>query len=338
MYIKRYFSWRILYFISWRMILWSLFTGMLAMFTYSYLGWKWVAIPWLPVSLIGTAVAFYVGFKNNQSYDRVWEARKVWGGIVNLSRSFGAATRAFMLYGRAKGIDPAEIHKEVRVLILRHIAWLHALKHAMRQRTAWEHDLPASIRQRRFFEKHIDFSSLEKDGSLCLSAEELKWILQKKNAATHLLDKQSQHVADLRARGFIDHFEQIELQRLVTDMYAEQGATERIKNTPLPRQYSTSSHIFIIIFTYLLPFAMLQEFEKLDGGNLIWLMLPFNLIVSWVFSLMEYTGDYSENPFEGLLNDVPIYSIVRNIEIDLKEMLGEENLPERMKPVLDVLF
>lgn len=81
---------------------------------------------------------------------------------------------------------------------------------------------------------------------------------------------------------------------------------------------------------------MLHEFDK--ATDLMWLMLPFNLVVSWVFSLMEYTGDYSENPFEGLINDVPIYSIIRNIEIDLKEMMGEGNLPERMKPVLDVLF
>jgi ion channel-forming bestrophin family protein len=338
MYVKRYFNYRVLYFISWRMILWSLFTGMLAMSTYLYLEWKWVAIPWLPVSLIGTAVAFYVGFKNNQSYERLWEARKVWGSIVNLSRSFGAAVRAFMVYGRSKGISQTEIDKEVSILILRHIAWLHALKHAMRQRAAWEHNLKASTRQRNFFSRRIDFSNLEKDCAACVSREELEWVLQRKNAATHLLDKQSQQLAALRDREFIDQFEHVELQKLITDMYAEQGATERIKNTPLPRQYSTSSHIFILIFTYLLPFAMLQEFEKLDGGSLIWLMLPFNLIVSWVFSLMEYTGDYSENPFEGLLNDVPVYSIVRNIEIDLKEMIGHRDVPERMQPVADVLF
>lgn len=320
------------------MILWSLFTGLLAMFTFKYLQWEWVAIPWLPVSLIGTAVAFYVGFKNNQSYDRVWEARKIWGSITNLSRSFGATTRAFITADPSRGFSKTEAETEVKILMYRHIAWLHAMKHSMRQRTAWEHNLPASNRQRRFFERHIDFSTFDADASVYLTKEELDWIKQKKNAATQLLDRQSQHIAELRSKKWIDEFKQIELQRLITDMYAEQGATERIKNTPLPRQYSTSSHIFILIFTYLLPFAMLKEFEKLDGGNLIWLMLPFNLIVSWVFSLMEYTGDYSENPFEGLLNDIPIYSIVRNIEIDLRDMLGEQNLPERMKPVVDVLF
>ncbi|HEY3404980.1 MAG TPA: bestrophin family ion channel, partial [Ohtaekwangia sp.] len=272
MYVKRYFNFQILYFISWRMVLWSLFTGLLAMITYRYLGWKWVAIPWLPVSLIGTAVAFYVGFKNNQSYDRLWEARKVWGSIVNLSRAFGASCRSFTVFAKTNGISSAEIDKEVAVLILRHIAWLHAVKHAMRQRTLWEHNLPASNRQRNYFSKRIDFSTFDHDASECLTAEELEWVKKKKNAATHLLDKQSQHIAELRNLGFIDHFQQIELQKLITDMYAEQGASERIKNTPLPRQYSTSSHLFILIFTYLLPFAMLNEFEKLDGGNFLWLM------------------------------------------------------------------
>ncbi len=129
----------------------------------------------------------------------------------------------------------------------------------------------------------------------------------------------------------------MELQKLLTELYGEQGRTERIKNSPLPRQYATSSALFILIFIFLLPFGMLKEFENL-GQGLIWLMIPFNLVVSWVFSLMEYTGDYSENPFEGLMNDVPIQSIVRNIEIDFKEMMGEKDIPERTKPQIDVLF
>jgi putative membrane protein len=337
MYTKRYFNLGLMYFISWRMVLWSLFTGLLAMFTYQYLQWHWVAIPWLPVSLIGTAVAFYVGFKNNQSYDRGWEARIVWGGIVNLSRSFGSALKAFVTEDSSSESTSKEITEEVRCIVHRHIAWLHALKHAMRQRTPWEHKHNASRRQRDYFAKRIDFSSFETEATPCLSKEEMEWVKTKKNAATQLLDKQSQHLAVLRSKGLITEFKHVELQRLITDLFAEQGKSERIKNSPLPRQYSTSSAIFILIFTLLLPFGMLNEFEKL-GGSFVWLMVPFNLIVSWVFSLMEYTGDYSENPFEGLINDVPVYSIVRNVEIDLREMLGEKDLPERMQPQYDVLF
>ncbi|GAB3959342.1 bestrophin family ion channel [Spirosoma harenae] len=337
MYVKHYFNFRIIYFISWRLILWSLFTGLIALLSYEYLGWKWVAVPWLPVSLIGTAVAFYVGFKNNQSYDRSWEARKIWGGIVNTSRSFGAATRAFINRDTAPTATQDEVNTEIRTLVYRHLAWLYALKHAMWQRTAWEHQQIDSVRQRNYFKRRIDFSSFDEEAAKCLSSEELAWINTKKNKATQLLDRQSQHLADLKRRGLLTDFEHIALQNIINELYTEQGRSERIKNTPLPRQYATSSAIFIFIFTFLLPFGMLKEFAE-NGPELIWLMLPFNLVVSWVFSLMEYTGDYSENPFEGLINDVPIQSIVRTIELDLKDMLGESDLPERIQPVENVLF
>ena len=338
MYVKHYFNASIIYFISWRLVLWSLFTGLIALLSYEYLEWKWVAVPWLPVSLIGTAVAFYVGFKNNQSYDRSWEARKIWGGITNTSRSFGAASRAFInLEDASATVTQEEVNAEVHTLIYRHLAWLYALKHAMWQRTAWEHQQIDSIRQRNYFTKRINFSSFEEEAASCLSSEEMAWIKTKQNKAAQLLDRQSQHLADLKRRGLLTDFRHVALQTIITELYTEQGRSERIKNSPLPRQYATSSAIFILIFTFLLPFGMLKEFEA-NGPELIWLLLPFNLIVSWVFSLMEYTGDYSENPFEGLINDVPIQSIVRTIEIDLKDMLGESDLPERMKPVENVLF
>ncbi len=338
MYVKRYFKYDVVYTISWRLVLWSLFTGLLALTTYQYLGWTWVAVPWLPVSLIGTAVAFYVGFKNNQSYDRSWEARIIWGGIVNSSRSFGAAIRAYVCLENAPSACTQEdVEAEVHTLIYRHLAWLYALKHAMWQRTTWEHQQINSVRQRAYFRKRIDFSSFGEEASDCLSADELAWINTKKNKATQLLDRQSQHLATLKRRGLLDDFRHVALQTIIGELYAEQGRSERIKNSPLPRQYATSSALFILIFTFLLPFGMLKEFAS-NGPNLIWLLLPFNLIVSWVFSLMEYTGDYSENPFEGMINDVPIQSIVRNIEIDLKDMLGETDLPERTMPVNDVLF
>lgn len=335
MYIKRQVSLIVLYFISWRIILWSLFTGLLAMLTYQYLDWHWVAVPWLPISLIGTAVAFYVGFKNNQSYDRSWEARKVWGSIVNVSRSFGAASRAFIT--DPKGAAQTEREKETRTLIYRHIAWLYALRHAMWQRTTWEHTTAASRRQRKYFEKHFTFDMYETAFTKYLTPEEQQWVRTRQNAATQLLDRQSQHLADLRRRGFFDEYKHVELQNFITALYAEQGGSERIKNTPLPRQYSTSSTIFILIFTFLLPFGMLAEFGKL-GESFMWLLVPFNLVVSWVFSLMEYIGDYSENPFEGLMNDIPLTTIVRNVEIDLLDMLGEKDLPEKVKPIMDVLF
>ncbi len=338
MYVRRQFDILLMYLFSWRLILWSLFTGTLALILYQVLLWKWVAIPWLPVSLIGTAVAFYTGFKNNQSYERSWEARKIWGGITNYSRAFGSASRAFITGEYAiPAIANEHVKSQIQILIYRHIAWLYALKHSMRQRTQWEHQKMVNKRYRNFFEKNFDFATLEKEMAPFLNDEDEQWVRTKKNIPAQLLDRQSQHLAQLKKEGYLEDFRHMELQNLITELYKEQGATERIKNTPLPRQFATTSTIFIVIFTFLLPFGMLTEFHQL-GDGFLWLMIPFNLVVSWVFSLMEYMGDYSENPFEGLINDVPIYSIVRNIEIDLKDMLSETDLPEKIQPVRNILF
>jgi ion channel-forming bestrophin family protein len=332
MYVNRYLSPQIIYFYSWRMILFSLFSGSLAIFVYEYLGWKWVAIPWLPVSLVGTATAFFVGFKNNQSYDRGWEARKVWGSITNDSRSFVAALKGFA--AATYPIQPV-IDGDLRVIVYRHLGWLYALRNAMAQRTPWEHQDRASKRQRKAL--HKTRTTFEEEIVRYLSADELEWLSTKKNISTQILDRQSQHIGNLRVQGRIDAYQHVKLQELISSFYDEQGKSERIKNTPFPRQYATTSTLFIFIFMLLLPFGLLPQFLEL-GEKFMFLLIPFNLIVSWVFMFMEYVGDVSENPFEGLLNDVPVETIVRNIEIDLLDMLGEKQLPEKVKPFYGALF
>lgn len=336
MYIKRHLSPLLVYLFTWRLILISLTTGIIAYLVYQYLDWKWVAIPWLPVSLIGTATAFYVGFKNNQSYDRGWEARKIWGSITNLSRAFASSVKAYVSNDfKAEPVPQEQLDREIHSLVYRHIGWLYVLKHSMDQRTAWEHEDIASKRQRRNLHKNRE--PYEAEIERYLSREDIAWIGHRKNAAAQLLDRQSQHLARLRREGLLDDFRHMDLQQFITNLYAEQGGSERIKNTPFPRQYATSSTIFIVIFMILLPFGMISEFLKL-GDSMLWLLIPFNVIVTWVFALMEYTGDISENPFEGLICDVPLRHIVRNIEIDLRDMLEHTGLPEKVPPVYGILY
>ena len=85
---------------------------------------------------------------------------------------------------------------------------------------------------------------------------------------------------------------------------------------------------------------MLNIFSSMHTGNFVWLTIPFTILVSWVFILMEMIGEYSENPFEGLYNDVPITSLSRSIEIDIRQMLDETDLPDKIEPVgeFDLLF
>ena len=124
---------------------------------------------------------------------------------------------------------------------------------------------------------------------------------------------------------------------MVAECYNQQGAAERIKSFPFPRQYGFFSTAFVNLFNFLLPFALLGELAKFSS-NTLWMVIPFSALISWVFFTMETIGDSSENPFENSINDVPMTAICRNIEIDLREMLGETDLPAKVQAVNGVLF
>ncbi|MEM7479068.1 MAG: bestrophin family ion channel, partial [Planctomycetota bacterium] len=170
-----------------------------------------------------------------------------------------------------------------------------------------------------------------------LSEEELAGLQGVSNRATHLLDNQAQDLRLLRSKGLIDDFRHIALQNILGEFFTHQGKAERIKNFPLPRQYANSSSIFVALFVFLLPFGMVTEFSEI-GTMQIWWAIPFAALVGWVFVMMEVVGDYSENPFQGMANDVPMLTLSRTIEIDLLELLGEENIPSPVSPVDGILM
>jgi putative membrane protein len=121
------------------------------------------------------------------------------------------------------------------------------------------------------------------------------------------------------------------------ELYNLQGVCERIKTTPLFRQYSLFSRVFVELFIFMLPFALVNEMSKC-GDYGFWLTIPFAVLISRVWMTMEQIGEASENPFDNGLNDIPILTICRNIEIDILEMLDETNLPEKLEPVNNVLL
>jgi putative membrane protein len=282
-----------------------------------------IAIPWQPLSIVGIAVAFYLGFKNNSSYDRTWEARKIWGGIVNSSRSFASAVMAFV---KTENKDEAQSIKQT--LIYRHIAWLTALRYQLRLSCPWEH---TSERLSGLYVPTICeayFDSLDKEIEHLIRPEELEQHKRKTNMATQLLATQSQKLKTLKELNYLTEMEHFRLQELIGNLYDEQGKSERIKNFPFPRQYASTALWTTFVFSALVPFGLLDVFTE---GTWVWLTVPFSALIIWVFFLTEKIGDYSENPFEGTYNDVPITSISRAIEIDLREMLGETDVPPPIK-------
>jgi len=302
---------------------------------YKFFGWDWLVIPWQPIALIGIAVSFYLGFKNNSSYDRLWEARKIWGGIVNASRTFTIMTRDFITNEHAHEKIPQEQLSEIhKTIIHRHVAWLNALAFQLRKPQPWEHDEKINDNLRKEGDVLHHDNQYEKLKPY-LSSSDYEYIMKKGNRASHILSLQSKSLLDLKLKGLIEDFRHMELAKMLGEFYSLQGKSERIKNFPFPRQYATVNYIFVWIFLILLPFGMLNIFSDELHLNTSWLSIPFTMLVSWVFILMEMIGDYSENPFEGLYNDVPITSMSRGIEIDIRQMLDETDLPSPTKPIYD---
>lgn len=281
-----------------------------------------LSLPWGPLGVIGIAVAFYLGFKNNSAYDRTWEARKIWGSIVNNSRTFGAAIIAFV-----KGEHQLEIQRE---MIYRHIAWMTALRHQLRLSKEWEH---IEDRLNGLYSPTVceDYNN-KLDGELIryISSKEIENLSEKTNKATQILKIQSQRLQELRDQEYFENFRHMQLHELISTFYVDQGKSERIKNFPFPRQYASVTLWITLVFTALIPFGLMDVMMNKEPW-MIWINPFLGGLITWIFYLMEKIGDFSENPFEGTYNDVPITSISRTIEIDLREMIDDKDIPEAIK-------
>jgi putative membrane protein len=130
-------------------------------------------------------------------------------------------------------------------------------------------------------------------------------------------------------------FDNISLEPTLSGFNNFQGACERIKNTPLLRQYDFFTRLFLSVFILLLPFCLIGDFVKIDQ---ILLMPVISILISFVFATMGKVGEVNEDPFENRITDVPMTAMCNTIERDLKEMLGENDLPEKMLPERGYLF
>ncbi len=334
MYIKRNISWGIIMRYAWKNLLFFTFWAGLIFSAYYFLKWDSIHIPFQPLSVIGIAVAFYIGFKNSQSYDRFWEGRKIWGGIVNYSRTWANQVLAL--------VD--DVPETKRILIHRHIAWLNALRVQLRQPTSFSIKEARSVE--RMFDRHGERNPTCIGLEHYLSDEEEQDLENRKNVATHLIKNQAQHLKQLLNDNKITEFDKQTFHNTLEEFYNLQGKCERIKNTPFPRQYAYFSTVFTWIFVLLLPFGLLSVFEsQMDQLSsetkkewFLLLMILFSVLISWIFTTMEKVGSNSEDPFEGRINDVPMTALCRTIEIDLRDMLDEKDLPPKITPKDNILY
>ena len=273
---------------------------------YVFFGWKWVAQPEIPISIFGGVIGVLAGFRNSSAYARWWEARMIWGAIVNNSRSFAREVLTMIVSPDAGEDTEREICEMKRRLVLLQIAFVHALRNQLRGLPVWP-DLTGLIPE-----------------------QEMESLKTRKNVALAIQQNMASLVADCYRRGWIDNIRWVSLDRTLSSLMDSQGASERIKNTPMPRQYDMFIKRFIGIYCLLLPLGMVQS---------LGLLTPIgSTFVGFIFMALDQIGRDLENPFENLPHDISLTAISRTIDINLKQMVGEKELPEPVAPVNGILW
>lgn len=252
--------------------------------------------PSLPLTLFGSALALFLGFRDNSAYERWWEGRTLWGTMINASRNLARTARNLL---------PEDARDLKRTIVLRHVAYVNALRCQLRRQ-------PVDPEVLRF-----------------LSRGEAEPALARVNVANGILDGTSRRIDGARRQGWIDTIQQAHFESILVDIANAQGGMERLKNTPLPNQYRFFPTFFTRLFCLLLPIGLV---ETLGVATPIG-----STIAGLMFLAVLQIGDDLVDPFADSIHDVPLSAMCRTIEIDLLQAIGDP-APEPLQPVRGILW
>ncbi|MES2588430.1 MAG: bestrophin family ion channel [Bacteroidota bacterium] len=251
-------------------------------------------IPEMPIAIpafIGTAISVILSFKLNQSYDRWWEARKIWGSIVNDSRTLILQLQTFL---------PIDLKNEIKEIAFRHIAWCYSLGQSLRGLNPKD-----NLEQ---FVSEKDFDKLKNHTNIPLA----------------LLQQNALQIKALKEKGNLDIFSLIQINNTFVNFSNEMGMAERIKSTIFPVTYRLFLHFFIYVFVITLSVA-LRDIES-------YYEMPLLLVISLAFFILEKSATHLQDPFMNRPTDTAMTTISRTIEINIKQILEEKEVPEPLKP------
>lgn len=251
-----------------------------------------ISIPLAIPAILGTVISLLLGFRSNQAYDRWWEARHIWGAIVNDSRTLARQVLTFTDVVE----EGDDIHLFRQRVIRRQIAWCYSLGQFLRKTSAT--------------------TGLEKH----LSRKELETISRYDHVPAILLEQHGRDLKRALENGWINRYQQVELDRTVSRLCDSMGKCERIKNTVFPSTYSLYIHFSLLLFISLLPFGVIEYFGYLE--------IPLVMAVSASFLLIEKMAIHLQDPFENKPTDTPMTSIAQSIEKNLRQMLRDQEIPE----------
>ncbi|MBX3251787.1 MAG: hypothetical protein KF901_31705 [Myxococcales bacterium] len=285
-----------LLFWQWRYSVLFAFAGALAPAVHRVLGWHWMTLPLPPLVILGSTIGIFVSFRTNQAYARWWEGRQLWGRMVNASRHFASQVLAYLPRGPSGA--PTELQRE---LVLRHVAYVHALRVSLRAQDATKDpDLQRTIGD---------------DGAL----------VGRSNLTYALVATQQRALTGAADRGELDALRLQSFDVTLAELLAVQGGCERIKRTPMPKGYGFIADRLVVFFSFLLPFALAVE--------LGWMIVPINLLICLGFQLIGEAGRVLEDPFTMFWNGLPLSQLSTMIEVNVREELGDSELPP--VPVVD---
>ncbi|WP_437223766.1 bestrophin family protein [Planctomicrobium sp. SH661] len=318
MYVRRDIPWTWTLYYSWPSLTYFLLVSVLVyLFRETVLHYS-LNIPREPVTILATALAIFLGFKNNEAYGRWWEARKIWGLAVNYSRAWSRQVLTLM---QSSPQEEQELKDFQRRMIYRNLAFVHSLRIYLRTTESYPQELTDGE------------PSAKNDYSECrtlLSDEEFQSLTAADNPPERLLQRQGQDLRLARNQEWISEYAFIHLDQTLVEFNHIQGKAERIKKTPLPRPYSYFQRLIVHVLGTLLPFALIEQ----TG----WLTIPLSVMVSFVFLSLDLIGSRTEDPFENRVDDTPMSSLCRTIERNARETLGESEIPPPIKPQRGILY
>lgn len=270
-----------------------------------------VVVPFAPVGTLGAALAVFVAFRNNASYGRWWEARTVWGTLHSscrvLTRQLVAATDNAVAAG--SGGDPDDVLAYRRETALRTVAFAHALRVQLRAAPGTRPDL-APLRGLLPDAEHVQVAAAA-------------------NPALVVLQRLAVRIKDGVRAGMVGQFDPISLEPTLVSLHGAMSACERLKDTPTPRQYDYFTRLAVAVFSVVLPFGLLG----IVAPEQQWLVVALTILVAGVFVVLERVGSVIDTPFAGRTTDVPLTYLTTEIERDVRELLGDAELPPRVVAV-----
>lgn len=244
----------------------------------------------IPISVpmvLGTVLSLLLGFRSNQAYDRWWEARIIWGAIVNDGRTLGRQLLTFV----TEEFEGNEMAAFKERFLRRQMAWNYALANHLRGKSSVKTLKPYMIE------------------------DEINYVSRYDNVPTAILELHGRDIHYALSMGWINQFQQVELDRTLSRLCDSMGKCERIKNTVFPSTYSLYIHFALNLFIVLLPFALIEYFGVM--------LVPIVIAISSTFMLIEKMAIHLQDPFDNKPTDTPMSTISKNIERDLRHMLNE---------------